>query len=91
MTTQVSAGSVTDAKFLYEGWVVQAALLQVAHGFWMAVELELIEGGRLLQQSGKSGRRGLTAPSSHTTVRTWRIRRFLRLVQRREPPRPGFC
>src|SRR2546426_6614365 len=27
--------------------------------------------------SSESGRRGLTAPSSHTTVRTYRIRRFL--------------
>jgi hypothetical protein len=31
---------------------VQTALLQAADRFWMAVELELIEGGRLLQQPG---------------------------------------
>ena len=35
----------------------------------------------------RSGRRGLTAPSSHTTGRTCRIRRFLRMIQRRETPR----
>ena len=52
MPPQVSAGSITDAHLLDQGGVVQTALLQVADRFWMAVELELIEGGRLLQQPG---------------------------------------
>src|SRR5215469_9449007 len=53
MPPQVSAGSITDAHLLDQGGIVQTALLQIADRFRMAVELELIEGGRLLQQPGK--------------------------------------
>src|SRR6516162_884637 len=57
MPPQVSAGSITDAHLLDQGGIVQTALLQIADRFRMAVELELIEGGRLLQQPGNgSGR-----------------------------------
>ena len=49
MAPQVSAGSITDAEFFDDGGIVQSALLQIADRFRMAVELELIEGGRLLQ------------------------------------------
>ena len=60
MTPQVSAGSITDAEFLDQGGIVQSALLQIARRFRMAVELELIKGGRLLQQLGNgSGRQFL--------------------------------
>ena len=56
MAPQVSAGSITDAHLLDQGGIVQTALLQIADRFRMAVELELIEGGRLLQQLGKRER-----------------------------------
>ena len=52
MPPQVSAGSITDAHLLDQGGIVQTALPQIADRFRMAVELELIEGGRLLQQPG---------------------------------------
>ncbi len=52
MPPQVSAGSITDAHLLDQGGIVQTALLQIADRFRMAVELELIEGGRLLPQPG---------------------------------------
>ena len=57
MPPQVSAGSITDAHLLDQGGIMQTALLQIADRFRMAVELELIEGGRFLQQPGDgSGR-----------------------------------
>ena len=57
MPPQVPAGSITDAEFLDQGGIAQSAVLQIACRFRMAVELELIEGGRLLQQAGnRSGR-----------------------------------
>src|SRR5215472_5842326 len=52
MPPQVSTGSITDAHLLDQGGIVQTALPQIANGFRMAVKLELIEGGRLLQQPG---------------------------------------
>src|SRR3954470_22774480 len=52
MPPQVSAGSITDADLLDQGGIVQTALLQIPDRFRVAVELELIEGGRLLQQRG---------------------------------------
>ena len=52
MPPQVSAGSITDAEFLDQVGIVHSAVLQVADRFRMAVELELIESGRLLQQPG---------------------------------------
>ena len=52
MPPQVSAVSITDAHLLDQGGIVQTALPQIADRFRMAVELELIEGGRLLQQPG---------------------------------------
>src|SRR5260370_17460901 len=52
MPPQVSAGSITDAHLLHQGGIVQTALPQIADRFRMAVELELIEGGGLLQQLG---------------------------------------
>src|SRR5215467_1686201 len=59
MTPYVSAGSVTNAELRDDGGIVQSALLQIVRGFRMAVELKLIESGRLLQQLGnRRGRRG---------------------------------
>ena len=60
MPPQVSAGSITDAHLLDQGGIVQTALPQITDRFRMAVELELIEGGGLLQQLGNgSGRQFL--------------------------------
>src|ERR1700735_4447274 len=52
MPPQVSAGSITDTHLLDQRGIVQTALPQIADRFRMAVELELIESGRLLQQPG---------------------------------------
>ena len=57
MAPQVSARSVTDAEFFDQGGIAQSALLQIACGLRMEMELKSVEGGRLLQQLGhRSGR-----------------------------------
>ena len=49
MAAQVSAGSIANAQFFHEGGLAQPALLEVVDRFGMAVELELVEGGRCFQ------------------------------------------
>src|SRR5581483_658081 len=52
MPPQVSAGSITDTHLLDQVGIVETTLLQIADRFRKAMELELIEGRRLLQQPG---------------------------------------
>src|SRR5215468_11370391 len=52
MPPQVSAGSITDAYLLDQGGILQTTLPQIADRFRMAMELELIEGGGLLEELG---------------------------------------
>src|SRR4051812_18973904 len=57
MMPEVSSGGITDAEFLDQCGVMQTAVLQIADGYRMAVELELIKGGCFLQQPGnRNGR-----------------------------------
>lgn len=60
MTPQISAGSITNAEFLDQSGIEQTPLLQIAHRFRMAMELELVKRSRLLRQSeNRSGRQFL--------------------------------
>src|SRR5215831_16652698 len=68
MPPQVSAGSITDAHLLDQGGIVQTALPQVADRFWMAMELELIEGSRLVQQPGNGSGCELLLQKRHRLV-----------------------
>ena len=51
MTSQVSAGSITDAEFLDQSGIAHSAALQIVCSLRMTVQLKLIKSGRLLQQS----------------------------------------
>src|SRR5215472_10350084 len=52
MTAEIAARSVAHAQFLDQDGISEASLLQIRSGFWIAVELELVEGGGLVQQFG---------------------------------------
>jgi hypothetical protein len=49
MTAEIAARSVTHAQFLNQERILEASLLQILNGFGIAVELELVEGGSLIQ------------------------------------------
>src|SRR5215831_9186631 len=58
MASQISAGSITNAEFFDQGGIVQSAVVQIASGFRMV--MELVKGGCLLQQLGnRSGQQFL--------------------------------
>jgi hypothetical protein len=76
MPTQISAGSITDAEFFDQSRIVQSAVLQIAHGFRVAVELKPIKGGRLLQQPRNGSGRQLVFEMGHRLVE-WQMEKKL--------------
>ena len=57
MSAQATAGGVANPQFLDRGGIVQSALLEIAQGLGVAIELLLIERGGLLQHGGRVGGR----------------------------------
>src|SRR2546425_12318108 len=57
MSAQAPAGGVTNPQFLDRSGIVQSALFQIVQSLGVAVELQLIESGGLLQNGGRVGGR----------------------------------
>ena len=50
VSAEAAAGRITDAHSFDQLWLVHAALCQVGQGFWMLLQLELIEMDDVAQQ-----------------------------------------
>ncbi len=55
MPAQAPTRGITDAQFFDQGEIVQSSLLQIAQCHGVAIELLLIESGRLLEHGGRVG------------------------------------
>ncbi len=76
VATEVSAGSVTDAQLLDGGGIVQSTLLQIPCPFRIALQLQLVESNRLLQQLGnRRGRQFLL--KVRDTLAEWQVQEKL--------------
>ena len=53
ISTQVSAGGITDAQLSDQSRIMKSALAQIAQRLGISIQLLLIEGRRLLEQRGR--------------------------------------
>ena len=55
MSAQAPAGGITNPQFFDQDGIAQSSLLEIAPGLGVAIELQLIESGGLLEYSGRVG------------------------------------